>query len=383
MKKNKLLKCLCFGLLALLVGVFALIPKSSMKSAGAYVSVPNTPSEFGSNAPGYWTESHLLYSNFLEYEVSRSADYFNFFIYPSLVTTNISNDLSLVAINPSNDFDVSSYLNNYLNFYNDIALQDKTKSIYLQLTVALPENPVYPSHYAISNLKMNVEYVYSDGTGRSISKDYIGGTGSSSNNKLFFAYNGDILLNLSWLANEEFGFTDFATFLRNTEIVIDGDFDSTGYYTDGFFLNRQDFALSFESINSARIYSHHYFTINTPAMNNTIYVPMGSNLADWGNFYYFTNVSSADYYDSFYKQLYNNQLQDKVDTSYEQGYNEGYSKGLDKGSELPSTVIAFASLPFSILGGFLDFDLFGFNIYNVILALVTVFLCIWIIKKIK
>lgn len=375
MKKNNFLKCLCFGLLALLVGVFALIPKSSMKSAGAY-NASNSVNTFPLGVHGQF-QSHSLYSNFLTIEnnsfTSISDSTYRstrqIALYPYLISSDIANDLSNVAVTPSSEFNYIEFLRDYLSFYERISTEDRRRAVYLNFSVSYINNGSFVS-IPFENHEFAVYALDGDEIKSYSFDDYPDSTIFIRKTPTYHENysTASAMVNVSWVARD-LGLTLFEL-LTNYEIYYEAYVEQGQAVTSTLSY----VGLSFELYPS-------YIMVNLYDSGSASNVQ--SNIADLGYYYYISDANLIGYYENYYKSLYDDKL-DKVESSaFESGYNQGYSKGLDKVSELPSTVIAFASLPFSILGGFLDFDLFGFNIYNVILALVTVFLCIWIIKKIK
>ncbi len=91
-----------------------------------------------------------------------------------------------------------------------------------------------------------------------------------------------------------------------------------------------------------------------------------------------TNFNMSSYYEDYYNSL----IKEKSSEAYSNGYLVGLSDSKNT-SILPKTILAFASYPFTIMSGFLNFNLFGFNLYNLLLAFVTTIFIIWLIRRFK
>lgn len=71
------------------------------------------------------------------------------------------------------------------------------------------------------------------------------------------------------------------------------------------------------------------------------------------------------------------------------GYNDGYSKGYQEASQdlgdsalnFNSTILNVLSYPVTLIRSFLDFDIFGINLFAVISSIISLSLAFWLIKK--
>lgn len=74
---------------------------------------------------------------------------------------------------------------------------------------------------------------------------------------------------------------------------------------------------------------------------------------------------------------------------YTQGKNDGYSDGYQKASEelgdtalnFNSTILNVLSYPVNLIRSFLDFDIFGINLFSVIASIISLSLAFWLIRK--
>lgn len=181
---------------------------------------------------------------------------------------------------------------------------------------------------------------------------------------LIYARDVDLFDNISFyeaLNNLQITYT-FSTSLASTDVTIFAGW----YYGEA----------------SNYVYNSLY---SNEAYNMTMAYDTGSvSLID-----YFTGAYSSgsgyynSYWNDYYNNLYNSQLQSVTDSAYNNGYSAGFISGSDSKSILPDAIMTFASLPFSILSGLFSFDLFGFNTYTLFLSIITIFVCIYLISKIK
>ena len=74
---------------------------------------------------------------------------------------------------------------------------------------------------------------------------------------------------------------------------------------------------------------------------------------------------------------------------YSQGENDGYSKGYQEASQqlgdsalnFNSTILNVLSYPVNLIRSFLDFDIFGINLFAVISSIISLSLAFWLIRK--
>lgn len=180
------------------------------------------------------------------------------------------------------------------------------------------------------------------------------------------------------------------TYLRDVYLA-----DDKSFYD---FLNKLTITYTFTtSLASTDVYIFGSFMYGDS--QNYIYAGLYSDTVstltipfDWGSNslqdYYAGAYSSGSgyystYWNDYYNNLYNSQLQSVTDSAYNNGYSAGFISGSDSKSILPDAIMTFASLPFSILSGLFSFDLFGFNTYTLFLSIITIFVCIYLISKIK
>lgn len=148
--------------------------------------------------------------------------------------------------------------------------------------------------------------------------------------------------------------------------------------------------------NEKGYYEFNHFTINSH-LDKSLYAlydigaSRGINISTLSNlcsFYIMDGVSSA------YYKGYNDGVAsgDAYGDGYEDGnadgYKEGYVEGLAKGQsedpyDLNAFIFAIVDAPFKVIREAFNFEVLGFDLSALILFLITAFVCIFVIKKLK
>ena len=148
--------------------------------------------------------------------------------------------------------------------------------------------------------------------------------------------------------------------------------------------------------NEKGYYEFNHFTINSH-LDKSLYAlyDIGastgidiSTLSNLSSFYIMDGVGSA------YYKGYNDGVAsgDSYGTGYEDGnadgYKEGYVEGLAKGQsedpyDLNAFIFAIVDAPFKVIREAFNFEVLGFDLSSLILFLITAFVCIFVIKKLK
>lgn len=94
-----------------------------------------------------------------------------------------------------------------------------------------------------------------------------------------------------------------------------------------------------------------------------------------------------------YGTNYLNDLQNRYDEGFTDGYDEGFTDGYSDGytqgtyngmqetESLKVGLLTILSAPFYVLGGILDFEILGINLFNIITGLLTVCLFAFVVKR--
>ena len=81
--------------------------------------------------------------------------------------------------------------------------------------------------------------------------------------------------------------------------------------------------------------------------------------------------------------------QEGYQEGYTQGDNDGYLRGYNEGSKVSggtaldfnNTILSVLSYPITLVKSFLDFDIFGINLFAVISSIISLSLAFWLIRK--
>ena len=370
-KRNKIFAIIGACFMLALSCISFIVPKY-VKSAGAYVnqSMSDTISRTEVDLSTSVYDDYFIYSGILSHTLSISGSTKTINITTDFTTSNISNDFNSVSVTPSSFFDYDTYIKDYYDTYATICTQDKLKSVYLSFYYFGTQNALATSS-KITVIYNGVSYIIplsaSEYNYNTHYVRYVDDNASSNTGNVGISF----MLDLVYLAN---------TYNCSLyELLFNGSFiyeftSSSDVSTTPLILYGLSFS-QYKSVNMLNLLKSNMWGV-TPSQYH--------NVSDLAVFYYmFEGNSLNDYWQNYYKDFYNTQYLNNKDAFYNNGYNAGYAEGAESASILPGAIMSFATLPFSILSGFLNFDLFGFNLYTLILSLCTLLLCIWLIKKIK
>ncbi len=403
-KKQKLKKILSFiGCFALAFLLCALPFVKSTNSASAYNYQPNYKYNINLNDyPSYNSINYIydinrLYSEFITI-TNNNETYDNvantyidipiasgvssitetFDIKFNFNSSYVSNYIDKYVLNSSSTLDTSSLISSYLDYYNLLSSTDKFYSVYLPFWVESSSN------YLLSSA--NSTFIIKSYTDESFSYSINLGTNNTFSAPLY-DNNGVIqpmtsyLLNLSYLTTLDFSNGSLSYLLQNYyfSFTIEMSNWSTRSYSFGSGLYFENFF---------NYYINRYMTFNDNFLNDrtsfTFINVFNNDLA----IYYLTYSSNLTLdFDSYWQEYYSNFYSDSITNSYTNGYELGYNQGLLDGTEtdeiVSKSILSFVSYPFTILSGFLNFNILGFNIYNILLGFITTLLLIWVIKKLN
>lgn len=103
------------------------------------------------------------------------------------------------------------------------------------------------------------------------------------------------------------------------------------------------------------------------------------------------NIGYNDGYSSGYSSGYDSGTGAGYNTGYAEGNKQGYSTGYNDGYEigfgqtnyLRTTVFAIADTPIRVFKQIFDFNILGINIAGIVLSIMSLFVIIWLVKKVK
>lgn len=100
-------------------------------------------------------------------------------------------------------------------------------------------------------------------------------------------------------------------------------------------------------------------------------------------FYFMNNTSEALYYYNLYEELESN-YSDDISNAYNNGYNNGlsigYSNALTDTDSFQKCIYTIFDAPFQFLRNVFSFDLFGINIYSIVITIISIALTAFVVK---
>ncbi len=107
----------------------------------------------------------------------------------------------------------------------------------------------------------------------------------------------------------------------------------------------------------------------------------------------FYSGTSYQYYKDGYEKGEANGIEKGKELGYQDGYtqgdNDGYTRGYEEASQklgdsalnFNSTILNVLSYPVTLVRSFLDFDIFGINLFAVISSIISLSLAFWLIRR--
>ena len=100
---------------------------------------------------------------------------------------------------------------------------------------------------------------------------------------------------------------------------------------------------------------------------------------------YYENNSSDIVYNYAYQQGYDSGYSAGRlvgdGQGYDLGYQNGYSQGVLDNTNIPVLLLSLADIPFSVFSQIWNFEIFGLNIYYLVVSLISLAILLWIIKN--
>lgn len=372
------------GLLVAVLGVFGFksIKTANINTAGAYSTINNND-YLNKNYNKPYIIVNQVSSPFDSGFVTGGLG--SFVTVPSSIQWNSStftflNNSDTTAFDKSDELSyISSSVGLTFSNYSELISLKSTYYNSMKYNTYLRIGSLFNANTYSSGVPVVFVYLYYNGS------QYTTALTDSSNGLYVYNIGTDmyetfVTIDLNVLLN------DFKNTLNNNSLTISDLLTSCSYSIEGIYLQDRGTRMKYicELFNCVDV-------SNIPNYPNSYY---NSNSIDFYNFVTFLNSDSSfsegqessrlywdNYYFNYYKDLQNQNNETSYNNGYNTGYDVGYSEGIKLASDLPGLVSGFASLPFGILSGFLNFDLLGFNIYSLVLSIITLLVIVWLIRR--